>query len=129
MSDTQALILSTIQQLRDDFAEERRMAHESRAVIHRRLDEQAADIGELKTAVTVSAHIDAQVREELKGLGKKVEANHDEVMPTVEEWQRIKKLGIGIGGMLAIGGMSIAGTIAYFGEAFWNWLRHFLKVG
>lgn len=122
------LILMHIEQLREDFAEERRMAHESRAVVHRRLDEQAKEIAELNTKVTVAGHVIEQAKADIKTVGDRVTKNYDEVSPTVAEWKRIKVIGIGIGGMLAIGGLSIASAIAWFGELFWNWLRHLLKI-
>ncbi|MBY2942851.1 hypothetical protein HF264_24630 [Rhizobium leguminosarum] len=61
---------------------------ESRAVIHRRLDEQAKQIHLLDMTVTVSSNVDGQIREEIKTLKDTVEKNHEAVAPTLEEWKK-----------------------------------------
>ncbi|MBY5828408.1 hypothetical protein ELH53_32925 [Rhizobium ruizarguesonis] len=58
-----------------------RNAHESRAVIHRRRDEQARQIHLLDMTVTVSSNVDGQIREEIKTLKDTVEKNHEAVAP------------------------------------------------
>jgi hypothetical protein len=50
---------------RSDFQEEKRDAHDSRAVIHRRLDEQADQIGHLETTVTIRGEVDAQLQDQI----------------------------------------------------------------
>lgn len=123
--ETDSLILMHIEAMREDFAEERRMAHESRAVVHKRLDDQAKEIADLKTQITVSAHVLDAVKSDVEKAAAHVATD---IAPTVAEWKHIKRMGIGIGGMLALGGLSIASGIAWFGQEFWDWLRHFLKV-
>lgn len=43
-----------VKRIREDFQEEKHNAHESRAVIHARLDSQARQIGHLDTTVAIS---------------------------------------------------------------------------
>lgn len=110
-------------------AEDRSNARESRATIHSRLDEQAEQMARLETTVAVAGQVDAQMRDEVKALALKVDANQKEVKPAVDEWNRMKAIGIGIGGLLALGGLSLASMLMWFGEVFWNWLRHMLRIG
>lgn len=118
-----------VDRLTNEVAEDRRNASESRAVIHRRLDEQAAEIGKLNTTVALAGQVDAQMRDEVKALATQVDKNQKEVLPSVEEWKRMKAIGIGLGGLLAIGGLSLGSLLLWAGEMFWNWLRHMLRIG
>ncbi|TIR78948.1 MAG: DUF1515 domain-containing protein [Mesorhizobium sp.] len=117
-----------VEQLRDDFQEEKRNAHESRMALHRRLDEQVAEISSLKTDVAIHGKIEAQVRNELKSLGEKVEANHEAVQPSVDDWKRMKNLGLGIAGMLAIGGLSFGALLMWASDTAVAAIRHWLKI-
>lgn len=117
-----------VEQLREDFREEKDNAKDSRQVIHRRLDEQADHISRLDTTVQVAGQVDAQMRDEVKALAKKVDDNQTAVQPSIDEWKRMKAIGIGIGGLLAIGGLSLASVLMWAGEMFWNWLRHMLRI-
>ena len=53
------------------LSEEKESAHESRSVIHRRLDEQGKQINLLDKAVEINAGVDAQVRDELKSIKRR----------------------------------------------------------
>lgn len=102
-------IHESVAQLRKDVGDEKANAHESRAVIHRRLDEQGAQINLLDKAVVINSGVDAQVRDELKSIKETVQKNHDAVQPTLEEWKRLKSLGYGVSGLIAFAGLTIAG--------------------
>lgn len=117
-----------VDRLREDFQNEKNMAHESRAVIHRRLDEQAAEIGSLKTNVAVAGMVEAQVRDEIKALGVRVDTNHAAITPSVEEWKRIRNIGIGITGLIAIGGLSVGAVLTWASETAVTTIRHWLKI-
>lgn len=117
-----------VDRLREDFQNEKNMAHESRAVIHRRLDEQAKDIAGLQTNVAITGQIDAQVREEIKSLSAKVDANHAAITPSVEEWKRIRNIGIGITGLIAIGGLSVGAVLTWASETAVTTIRHWLRI-
>lgn len=114
--------------LREEVSDEKQNAHESRSVIHRRLDEQGAQINLLDKAVVINTGVDAQVRDELKSIKETVQKNHETIQPTLEEWKRLKTLGYGISGLIAFAGLTIGGTVAYASDGAVAWLRHWLKI-
>lgn len=67
--------------LRKDFSDEKANAHESRAVIHRRLDEQAEKINSVQTKIEIHGQIEAQLRDNITGLRETVETN---ISPTID---------------------------------------------
>lgn len=117
-----------VDRLRADFQEEKRAAHESRSTIHRRLDEQAEDIARLKTDVAIAGKIEAQLRDEIKQLKETVEANHEEFEPSIAEWRRMKSIGIGLAGLLALGGLSFGAVLTWMGDAAVSAVRHWLRI-
>ncbi|PDS63488.1 hypothetical protein CO653_23305 [Rhizobium anhuiense] len=70
--------------LRREVSDEKANAHDSRAVIHARLDEQARQIAHLDTRVAISGGADAQIREEIKSLKETVEKNQETVAPRLK---------------------------------------------
>ncbi|MER9452061.1 DUF1515 family protein [Mesorhizobium sp. M0254] len=114
-------VLEGVKQLRADFQEEKQNAHESRATVHRRLDEHAEEIGKLRTDVAVHGQVEAQVRNEVKSL-------KEAVNPSLEDWKRMKALGIGIAGLLALGGLSFGAMLMWAGDAAATAVRHWLKI-
>ncbi|MDR9781575.1 DUF1515 domain-containing protein [Rhizobium redzepovicii] len=114
--------------LRNEVSDEKENAHESRSVIHRRLDEQAKQINLLDKVVEINSGVDAQVREELKVIKETVQKNHEAVQPTLEDWKRLKTLGYGISGLIAFAGLTIGGMVAYASDGAVAWLRHWLKI-
>lgn len=117
-----------VDRLRADFQDEKGMAHESRAVIHQRLDNQAQQIAHMETTIAVSGQIDAQVRGEIQALKETVEKNQGIVLPALEEWKRMKTLGVGISGLIALAGLTIGGIVAYMSETAVSGIRHWLKI-
>lgn len=114
--------------LREEVSDEKQNAHESRSVIHRRLDEQAKQISHLDTTVAITGGVDAQIREEIKSLKETVNKNHDAVTPALDEWKRLKTLGVGISGLIALAGLTIGGMVAYASDGAVAWIRHWLKI-
>ncbi|MBX5190109.1 DUF1515 domain-containing protein [Rhizobium sp. NZLR3b] len=114
--------------LRNEVSDEKENAHESRSVIHRRLDEQGKQINLLDKSVEINAGVDAQVRDQLKSIKETVQKNHESVQPTLEEWKRLKALGYGISGLIAFAGLTIGGMVAYASDGAVAWLRHWLKI-
>ncbi|MEI1249272.1 DUF1515 domain-containing protein [Rhizobium aouanii] len=121
-------IEDSVSHLRDELSDEKDNAHESRSVIHRRLDEQAKQIYRFDTTVAISAGVDAQIREEIKTLKETVEKNHEAVAPTLEEWKKMKTLGYGISGLIAFAGLTVGGVVAYVSDGAVAALRHWLKI-
>lgn len=121
-------INESVAQLRKDFGDEKANAHESRAVIHKRLDDQAKQIYHFDTTVAISAGVDAQIREEIKTLKETVQNNHASVQPALEEWRRMRTIGIGISGLIAFAGLTIGGIITYVGDGAVSAIRHWLKI-
>jgi hypothetical protein len=117
-----------VDRLRVDFQDEKVIAHESRAVIHQRLDNQALQIAQMETTLAVRGQIDAQVRGEIQALKETVEKNQGVVSPVIEEWKRMKTLGVGISGLIAFAGLTIGGIVAYVSETAVSGVRHWLKI-
>lgn len=114
--------------LREEVSDEKQNAHESRSVIHRRLDEQGTQINLLDKAVVINTGVDAQVRDELKSIKETVQKNHETIQPTLEEWKRLKTLGYGISGLIAFAGLTIGGMVAYASDGAAAWIKHWLKI-
>jgi chromosome segregation ATPase len=114
--------------LREEVSDEKHNAHESRSVIHRRLDEQGTQINLLDKAVVINTGVDAQVRDELKSIKETVQKNHETIQPTLEEWKRLKTLGYGISGLIAFAGLTIGGMVAYASDGAAAWIKHWLKI-
>ncbi|MEF3124480.1 DUF1515 domain-containing protein [Rhizobium leguminosarum] len=121
-------IEESVSLIREDLGDEKDNARESRAVIHRRLDEQRQQIHLLDKVVEISSSVDATLREEIKSIKETVEKNHDAVAPTLEEWKKMKTLGYGISGLIAFAGLTIGGIVAYASDGAVAWLRHWLKI-
>lgn len=114
--------------LRADFQDEKQHAHESRAVIHHRLDQQAGKIGHLETTVALSGQIDAQLRDTVTTLDDTVKRNYAAVVPALDDWKRVKFLGWGMAGIFLALGISAASVYAWA----WEWaktaLRYLLRI-
>ncbi|MFW8587520.1 DUF1515 domain-containing protein [Rhizobium beringeri] len=121
-------IEDSVSHLREEVSDEKDSAHESRSVIHRRLDEQARQIHLLDMTVTVSSNVDGQIRDEIKTLKEMVDKNHEAVAPTLEEWKKMKTLGYGISGLIAFAGLTVGGIVAYMSDGAVAALRHWLKI-
>lgn len=121
-------LLEAVEQIREDFKEERNAARESRSNIHRRLDEQAHDIAKLRTDMMAAGQIQAQVRNELQEVRRTVDENHEAITPDIEEFRRMKTLGRGFFWLLGFGGVSLGAAIAYTSENLATIVRHWLKL-
>lgn len=114
--------------LREDVSDEKDNAHESRSVIHRRLDEQAKQIAHFETTVAISGAVDAQIREEIKSLKATVDQHHAVTAPALEDWRRMKTIGYGISGLIAFAGLTIGAVVTWASDGAVAWLRHWLKI-
>ncbi|MGZ2484250.1 hypothetical protein ACVITL_002773 [Rhizobium pisi] len=121
-------IEESVSLIREDLGDEKDNARESRAVIHRRLDEQRQQIHLLDKVVEISSGVDATLREEIKSIKETVEKNHEAVAPTLEEWKKMKTIGYGISGLIAFAGLTVGGVVAYMSDGAVAWIRHWLKI-
>ena len=121
-------IEESVSLLREDVSDEKDNAHESRSVIHRRLDEQMRQINLLDKVVEISSGVDATLREEIKNLRDTVDKNHAATQPALEEWRRMKSIGYGISGLIAFAGLTVGGFITYVGDGAVSAIRHWLKI-
>lgn len=128
MADNNDLLLEMLKQLRADLARDQTAGRESRAVLHQRVDEVLDRLGKMETSIAIAGEIDAQVRHELDELRKQVVENAAAIAPTVDEWKRIRAIGLGLVGLLAIGGVSLGAAAAWAGEAIVNAVRAVLRI-
>ncbi|WP_051228385.1 DUF1515 family protein [Pleomorphomonas oryzae] len=118
-----------LQYLAEEMRDEKEAAATSRAAVHRRLDEQAALISRLTTDVAIAVNVSAQAREHAKGIEARLD---DDVAPTIEEWRKIKNMGLGMAALIGLGGATITSAvwvaITYFGDAIAASLRNMLRI-
>jgi predicted nuclease with TOPRIM domain len=118
------LLLEMLRQLRDDFAEEREQARESRSRTHERIDDVVDRLGRIDTSMALAGEVDAQVRTELDQF----KASLSEMQPTVGEWQRIRTIGVWAAGILLSGGIGVGAIVAATGDWLSGAIRHWLKI-
>jgi hypothetical protein len=128
VADQSELLLKMVEQLRDDFRDEREASRKSRAALHERVDGMSEDIGAIRGDIRILGEIDGQVRGEIQTLKETVENNQTDIKPTVDEWKRIRAVGIGFAGLLALGGVSLGAMAVYAGETLVNAIRHWLRI-
>jgi hypothetical protein len=128
VTDQADLLLKMMEQLRDDFHDEREASRQSRAKLHERVDGMSEDIGAIRGDIRILGEIDGQVRGEIQTLKETVENNQTDIKPTVDEWKRIRAIGIGFAGILALGGVSLGAMAVYAGETLVNAIRHWLRI-
>lgn len=124
MASETELILQEIRDLREDMRQDRRDSKESRKVMRDRIDDLSKDLNQARMDIQIGVHADAQVREEIKGLKKDI----GEIEPAVEEWRRIKGVGLTFASLLAIGGVSFGAALMWAGDAVAQWIRHILRA-
>lgn len=117
-----------LDRIREDFQEEKESAHESRAVIHRRLDEHTQQMAKTDETIAIAGFVDAQLRDEMKALQITVRQNHEKVEPALDEWRRIKILGAGVGALLLALGISVGALITWASDTAVSIIRHWLKL-
>jgi len=128
MSEKEDLLLKLLEQLRDEFHDEREASRDSRKKLHERVDALAEDVGAIRGDIRILGAADGQIRAEVKALKQTVADNQAATQPTIDEWRRIRAIGIGIVGLLALGGMSVGAAFAWAGEAMVGAVRHWLRL-
>lgn len=112
--------------LREDFTHEKQSAAQSRKALYDRHEALSGEISSIRSDMEISALISAQGREEVKVLAGKIEAHKSEIQSSVDDWRRIKNLGLGVTGVLAIGGLSVGAMLSMGYDAFKTAMRHWL---
>lgn len=112
-----------IERLRADFGEEKSQAAASRKALYERQEELRADLSNLKSDIDMAAVISAQ---KMDALASDLKDHKEAVQPSVDEWKRIKTLGIGITGVLALGGLSVGAMLSMGLDAFKAAVRSWL---
>lgn len=120
----QNLLLKMVEQLRQDFADERDAARESRARTHDRIDEVVDRLGRIDTTIALSGEVDAQVRSELN----QVKSSLNGMQPTVDEWVRVRTIGKWAVGLLLTGGIGVGAVFAALGDSLVTTVRHWLRI-
>lgn len=128
MADSNDLLLKMMEQMRDDFQEEREASRQSRARLHERMDEVATDVGTIKGDIRILGEVDGQVRGELQSLTATVAAHHAEVSPSVDEFRRMKTVGLSIVGLIGIGGTAFGASLIWWGEHTVAFIRWVLRI-
>lgn len=117
-----------LDRIREDFQEEKENAHESRAVIHRRLDDHTKQMAKTDETIAIAGQVDAQIRDQVIALQATVKQNHEKVEPALSEWRRIKILGSGVGGLILLLGISAGAVITWASDTASQLVRHWLKL-
>lgn len=81
-------------------------------------------VGAIETDIRISAGIDAQVRERLDSFEARLS---DDVMPTINEYKKIKMMGSGILWAAGLAGGSLTAAAIYWWEALLNTLKGLLR--
>lgn len=104
--------------VREDLAAER----QSRKDIHERL-------GRLENTVAVDVAVSAQSRdktdERLAGIEKTLA---EDVKPPVEEFKRMKMVGMSVIGLAGLGGTALGASLLWWSEQVGGAIRHFLRI-
>lgn len=122
------LLLTMLEQLRDDFQEEREQSRRSREKMHERMDVVATDVGTIRGDIRILGEVDGQVRGELQSLRATVVQNQAEVGPSVDEFKRMKAVGLSIVGLIAIGGTAFGASLIWWGEHTVSFIRWVLRI-
>lgn len=122
MTDLTAQVLATVRDLhrkiddRDARLDEKLDAKFGR--VHTRLDEMQERVIHVEHGTSRDL---SELRHSVKGANEAITALankiKDEIVPETNDFKRMKMIGVGATGLLAIGGLSILGMLAYAGEA------------
>ncbi|HEV7433468.1 MAG TPA: hypothetical protein VGO22_01130 [Pseudorhizobium sp.] len=116
------------ERLHRQLEEERRAASENRSRIHARLDQHVMNVSEIEgKVITIGQAFEVQ-RSLIEGVSDKVEQNHAEVRPALEEWQRIKTLGWGASFILLSLGATGATVLWWAGDTAVTLARRWLRI-
>lgn len=94
-----------------------------------KLDSVVDRVGKLETAVAVDVAVSAQTRDKIDARIASIQQKLDEdVLPQTNDFKRMKLIGVGLVGLLAIGGFTIFGVVIWAGETAVNAVRAWLRI-
>lgn len=120
---------ASIENLRATVAQGHEKSSDSRSKIHERIDEVSNRLGKIEGDIGILGQVDGQVRGEVQALAAQVAKHQQDNQPTIDEWRRIRAVGIGLVGLLALGGVSIGAALAWAGESVVHAVRQWLRIG
>lgn len=116
LNDKILLALGRLQEgqdrLREDFKAEKASAAESRRILYQKTDALSKELSSVQNDLVINGLTTAQVREEVKSLGENVAQHKALIQPSIDDWKKLKTLGLGISGILAVGGLSVGALLA-----------------
>ncbi|ACE93042.1 hypothetical protein AMC90_CH04053 [Rhizobium phaseoli] len=56
------------------------------------------------------------------------EAGGEKYTPALEDWKRIKMIGYGVSGLIAIAGLTTGAIVTWASDGAVAWIRHWLKI-
>lgn len=118
----------SIEALRLTVAQGHEKSSDSRSKLHERLDEFSVRLGQIEGDIRILGEVDGQVRERLKALAETVKKNQEEAQPTIDEWRRMKAIGAGLAGVLALFSVSLGAFAIWAGESLIAGIRHILRI-
>lgn len=122
------MLLKMLEQLRDDFSDEREASRQSRAKLHERVDGMAQDIGAIRGDIRILGQVDGQIRDEVRALGETVEANRAEVQPTVDALRQLMANGRAVSWIFGIAGITTVGGLVGVVTGIWDGLGHAIRT-
>lgn len=103
--------------LREEFVQEKQSAAESRRILFQRVDGVSDEVAQVKLDVQANG-------QEVKALGESIAQHKSKIDPAIEDWSRIKNLGLGVTGVVGLGGASF-GAMALMG---WDYVKDTLRT-
>ena len=125
-----------ITDLRDDFDTEKDHAHDSRRDVHRKIDDLTGRVSNVENKIEIAGQVTAQTRNRIDEVnaditerieGLEITITQD-VKPTVDDFKRMRAIGIGVVGIVALGGTAFGASLIWWGEQTISTIRAFLRI-
>jgi len=94
-----------------------------------KLDGAVERIGKLETAVAVDVAVSAQTRDKIDERIAAIERTlANDIRPPVEDFRRMRAIGISIVGVVALGGTAFGASLIWWGEWLSTTIRAWLRI-
>ncbi|KRA44714.1 DUF1515 family protein [Devosia sp. Root635] len=125
-----------ITELREDFDEEKGHDRDARRDMHRKIDELTDRVGKVEGKIEIAGQVTAQTRDRIDDVSADVTERLDgfdktltvDVTPTVEEFKRMKMIGMSVVGVVALGGTAFGASLIWWGEQVVATIRSLLRI-